>query len=105
MSIMQLNKFIASCGICSRRNAADLIKMSAIFVNGTRITEPGYKVAPTDIVRYREKVLKLEEKVYVLLNKPRSYITTVSDEQGRKTVLELIKLPNQEVRLFPVGRL
>jgi pseudouridine synthase len=102
---MQLNKFVASCGICSRRDAANLIKEGMISVNNQTITDPGYKVTASDIVKHHGLTLKIEEKIYVVLNKPCGYITTVSDEKGRRTVLDLVKIPHKNVRLFPIGRL
>ncbi|MFN4286701.1 MAG: pseudouridine synthase [Lacibacter sp.] len=102
---MPLNKYIAHCGVCSRRDAANLIKEGKVKVNNTVVTEPGYKVQPKDEVRLNGKVLTVQkELVYILLNKPKDYITTAEDPKGRKTVLDLIKLP-KPVRIYPVGRL
>jgi len=102
---MRLNKFIAHCGICSRRDAADLVKAGKVTVNDLLVVEPGVTVEKTDVVKYEGKRLKLEErKVYYLLNKPKDYITTLSDEKGRKTVLDIFKDKVTE-RIFPVGRL
>lgn len=102
---MRLNKFIAHCGICSRRQAVELIKDGQVQVNGQLMTEPGYLVETTDKVLLKNKEIRPEaKKVYLLLNKPKNVITTVKDEKGRKTVLDLIK--NKDgLRIFPVGRL
>lgn len=99
-----LSKFIALAGVCSRRKAAEIIKEGSVTINDKVITEPGRKVGQNDVVRAFGKLVAQEEKVYVLLNKPKDYITTVSDEKGRKTVMELI-LPDIQVRLYPIGRL
>ncbi len=102
---MPLNKCIAHCGICSRRDAVPLIKEGKIKVNGVEILEPGFKVAPEDEVSYlNKKVVPVKNLIYILLNKPKDYITTASDPQGRKTVFDLIKGMGTE-RLYPVGRL
>ena len=103
--VMPLNKFLAHCGVTSRRDAAALIKEGKVKVNKTVITEPGYKVQPTDEVFYNNKKLFVTRNlVYILLNKPKDYITTSEDPQGRKTVLELVKSATPE-RVYPVGRL
>ena len=99
-----LSKFCAQAGIASRRKVIDLIKQGLIKVNGVMINEPGYKVRTTDKVTYNDKPIRGEEKIYILLNKPKDYITTVSDEKGRKTVMDLVKHAIG-VRLYPVGRL
>ena len=101
---IRLNKFIANAGICSRRDADELIKEGKISVNGTIITELGIKVGPQDRVKFEGKNLMAEKPVYVLLNKPKDYISTVEDPQGRKTVMDLIKRAAKE-RIYPVGRL
>ena len=104
-SLMPLNKFLAHCGICSRRDAVTLISEGKIKINGKVATEPGYKVMPSDEVIYNNKKLFLTRNlVYILLNKPKDYITTTDDPQGRKTVLELIKKATDE-RVYPIGRL
>ncbi len=100
----RLNKYISNAGVCSRREADQLIKTGAISVNGEVITEMGHKVSDLDIVRYNEEVLKPQRNVYLLLNKPEDYITTSDDPKKRKTVLELIKGAYSE-RIYPVGRL
>lgn len=102
--LMRLNKFIANAGVCSRREADELIKTGAVEVNGMMITEMGYKVKPDDEVRYDGELLTPEKKVYVLLNKPKNFITTTSDERDRKTVMDLIANATS-ARIFPVGRL
>ena len=102
--LIRLNKFISNSGVCSRREADELIKMGLISVNGTVITEMGYKVKPTDDVRHESKKLYAEKPVYVLLNKPKGYITTTDDPQERKTVMSLIGNAVKE-RIYPVGRL
>lgn len=101
---VRLNKYIAHAGICSRREADTLITSGAISVNGQVVTELGTKVKPGDIVRYGDQRLVNERKVYILLNKPKDYITTSDDPQGRKTVLDLVYRACPE-RVYPVGRL
>ena len=102
---MPLNKFIAHCGVCSRRDAADLVKQGKVKVNGAVLTEPGHKVTAKDDIRINGKKILLEKNlVYILLNKPKDFITTTEDPQGRKTVLDLIRRATIE-RVFPVGRL
>ncbi|MGI6212338.1 MAG: pseudouridine synthase [Anaerovoracaceae bacterium] len=101
---MRINKYIASCGEASRRKADELIRAGRVLVNGRVLTEPGYDVRPEDEVTVDGRVLRQEtKKVYYMLNKPIGVITSVSDDQGRMTVLDLIDQPGQ--RLFPVGRL
>ncbi|MBO4504439.1 MAG: rRNA pseudouridine synthase [Bacteroidales bacterium] len=101
---IRLNKYIANAGICSRRDADVLIASGAITVNGEVVTEMGHKVMPTDEVRYGDKVLQREKPVYVLLNKPKDYITTTDDERGRDDVMQLVRDACEE-RIYPVGRL
>jgi 23S rRNA pseudouridine2605 synthase len=101
---IRLNRYIANAGVCSRRDADELIKNGEITVNGKAILEMGYKVLPGDVVKYQGKVLHREKFVYVLLNKPKDFITTTEDEMGRKTVMDLVKKACKE-RIFPVGRL
>ncbi len=101
---MRLNKYIANAGVCSRREADELIRKGEIKINGETVTELGTKVAHGDTVTYGNKKLSHEQKVYVLLNKPKDYITTADDPQQRKTVLDLIGNTIRE-RLYPVGRL
>ena len=102
--IIRLNKFIAHAGICSRREADNIIMNGDITVNGKIITEMGTKILKTDIVKYKGKILEKERLVYVLLNKPKNFISTVSDPHERKTVMNLVKNACEE-RIFPVGRL
>jgi 23S rRNA pseudouridine2605 synthase len=101
---LRLNRYIANAGICSRREADSLIAAGEIRVNGEVITEMGYKVQPTDTVQYGKTNLNREKLVYVLLNKPKDFITTTDDPEGRKTVMSLIATASKE-RIFPVGRL
>ncbi|MGZ3862678.1 MAG: pseudouridine synthase [Bacteroidia bacterium] len=102
--LTRLNKFIANAGICSRREADDLIKSGCVTVNGKVITELGFKVREGDVVNYSGENLKTEKHVYLLLNKPKDYITTAEDERGRRTVMELLEGACKE-RIYPVGRL
>ncbi len=101
---VRLNKYIANAGVCSRREADQLISSGEIKVNGEVISELGYKVQRSDKVQYKGKVLQFEKLQYVLLNKPNDFITTMSDPQGRSTVMSLIKNACEE-RIYPVGRL
>jgi len=101
---VRLNKYIADCGICSRREADSLISAGKIKVNGQLITELGYKIQKDDKVFYEGKRINPENYVYILLNKPRGYITTTKDPQERKTVMELVSAATNE-RIYPVGRL
>lgn len=101
---IRLNKFIANSGICSRREADELIKMGLISVNGKVVSELGYKVSPGDEVRYEDKVLRAEKPVYILMNKPKGFITTTDDPQERKTVMHILGSSVKE-RIYPVGRL
>ena len=103
-SLIRLNRYIANAGLCSRREADELIESGQITVNGKVITEMGYKVQPIDVVKYGRKILNSEKLVYILLNKPKDYITTTDDPDGRKTVMELVKKAGPE-RIYPVGRL
>lgn len=100
----RLNKYLSNAGICSRREADQLIATGVVQVNGKTVTEMGYKVKPTDIVNYGGQTLKKERLVYLILNKPKDYITTASDPRERKTVLELVSGACKE-RIYPVGRL
>lgn len=101
---IRLNKYIANAGICSRREADTFIKSGSASVNGKIITEMGYKVKLDDEVRFDGALISPEAKRYVLLNKPKNYITTMDDERGRKTVMELMHTAAKE-RIYPVGRL
>jgi 23S rRNA pseudouridine2605 synthase len=102
---MPLNKFIAHSGVCGRREAAELVKEGKVTVNGDKIFEPGYKVSDTDKVIVKGKQVFLQKNsVYILLNKPKDFITTSNDPEGRKTVMDLVKQATTE-RVYPVGRL
>ncbi|NJB36723.1 pseudouridine synthase [Croceivirga sp. JEA036] len=102
--LIRLNKYIANAGICSRREADTFIAAGNVTVNGKPVTELGYKVKKTDDVRFDGRRLNPEKKEYVLLNKPKNFITTTNDERGRRTVMELISNASNN-RLYPVGRL
>ena len=101
---IRLNKYLADCGVCSRREADELIKAGCVTVNGEIITTMGFKVKTTDKVVYGGQTLNREKLRYILLNKPKGYITTADDPEGRETVMELVKDACRE-RIFPVGRL
>lgn len=101
---LRLNKYLANAGICSRRDADDLIKAGDVTVNGEVITELGVKVSPKDDVRYNGKKVIREKKVYILLNKPKDVVTTVKDKHADRTVIDLVKNACPE-RVYPVGRL
>lgn len=102
--LIRLNKYIANSGICSRREADDLIAQGLVTVNGEVVKEMGYKVKKTDRVVYQGKRINPEKPVYVLLNKPKDFITTTEDPMERKTVMKLVENACEE-RIFPVGRL
>lgn len=102
--MIRLNRFIAVSGVCSRREADQIIQRGEITVNGKVVTELGTKVRKNDDVRYKGKRLNAESMVYVLLNKPKGYVTTVSDPHAEKTVLDLVRSACSE-RIYPVGRL
>lgn len=101
---IRLNKYISNAGIASRREADELIKSGLAEVNGKVITEMGYKVQPGDVVKFDGKVISAEKNVYILLNKPKGFITTTKDEKNRKTVMDLVANATT-ARIFPVGRL
>lgn len=101
---VRLNKFIAATGLCSRREADVHIASGMVAINGKVVTEMGYKVMPTDEVKYNGEVIKGEGLVYLLLNKPKGFITTMYDEKARKTVMDLVGEACKE-RIYPVGRL
>ena len=101
---MRLNKFISNAGVCSRREADELIKVGAVSVNGKVVTEVGTKVHVSDKVQYGKETLKPEKNIYVLLNKPKDFVTTSDDPQNRRTVMELLKGVGK-YRVYPVGRL
>jgi len=101
---IRLNKFLANAGVCSRREADEFIQAGVVTVNGEVVTELGTKVLRTDVVKFHEQPVTPEKKVYVLLNKPKDYVTTSDDPQQRKTVMDLVKDACPE-RIYPVGRL
>ena len=102
---VRLNKFIANSGICSRREADTYIQAGLVTINGTIVTELGTKVKPGDDVRFNGERLKGEQKVYLVMNKPKNYVTTMSDPHAENTVMELISREKCPQRVFPVGRL
>jgi len=102
---MPLNKYIAHCGVCSRRDAATLVRDGKVKVNGNPVLEPGYKMSDGDSVTVNGKKVHPEKNlVYILLNKPKDFITTAADTHGRKTVLDIVRNATPE-RVYPVGRL
>jgi len=101
---IRLNKYISNSGICSRREADVYIKAGSASVNGKLVNEMGYKVMPGDVVKFDGSTITPEKKRYVLLNKPKNFITTMDDDRGRKTVMELVANASKE-RIYPVGRL
>ncbi len=101
---LRLNKFLANAGVCSRREADDFIQAGVVSVNGQIVTELGTKVLRTDTVLFHDQLVNIEKKVYVLLNKPKDYVTTSDDPQNRKTVMDLVQDACRE-RIYPVGRL
>jgi len=100
----RLNRYLANAGICSRREADEHIALGLVKINGKTVTELGTKVFPGDVVKYNNELVRQENKVYILLNKPKDYITTTEDERGRRSILELIRGACKE-RVLPVGRL
>lgn len=102
---IRLNKFIANSGVCSRREADDYIKTGLVTVNGKVVTELGTKVNPDDDIRFNGERLKGEKKVYLLMNKPKDYVTTMSDPYAKKCVIDLISPEKCKERVVPVGRL
>ncbi len=101
---LRLNKFLANAGVCSRREADDFIQAGVVTVNGQIVTELGTKVLRSDTVLFHDQLVTIEKKVYVLLNKPKDYVTTSDDPQNRKTVMDLVQDACRE-RIYPVGRL
>lgn len=102
---MPLNKYVAHAGVCSRRDAAGLVKSGKVSVNGQVVSEPGFKVNRTDDIRFQGKKINASKNlVYILLNKPKDHITTTEDPQGRKTVMDIVRNATDE-RVYPVGRL
>jgi len=102
--LIRLNKYIANSGVCARREADELIKNGYITVNGKKITDMGVKVKLGDTVEYKGKKLRPGKKVYILINKPKGYVTTVKDPHADLTVLDLVRDATTE-RIYPVGRL
>ena len=101
---IRLNKYLANAGVCSRREADEFIQAGVVTVNDKVVTELGTKVLRSDVVKFHDQPVTLEKKVYVLLNKPKDYVTTSDDPQQRKTVMDLVKDACPE-RIYPVGRL
>ncbi|MDE6864707.1 MAG: rRNA pseudouridine synthase, partial [Alistipes sp.] len=101
---IRLNRFIAQSGICSRREADDFIVAGVVTVNGNVVTELGTKVMPTDEVRFNDSRVQGEKNVYLVLNKPKGYVTSLDDPHATKTVMDLVKGACEE-RIYPVGRL
>ncbi len=102
--LIRLNRYLANSGVCSRREADVYIAAGNVTVNGKPVTEMGFKVAKGDVVKFDGRLLNPEKKEYILLNKPKNFITTTSDEKGRRTVMELVSNASR-ARLVPVGRL
>ena len=101
---IRLNKYLANAGVCSRREADEHIQAGTVKVNGEVVTELGTKILRSDTVTFKDKPIELESKVYVLLNKPKGFVTTTDDPENRKTVMDLVKSACEE-RIYPVGRL
>jgi 23S rRNA pseudouridine2605 synthase len=102
---MPLNKYVAHAGVCSRRDAAGLVRSGKVSVNGKVVTEPGHKVTSTDEIKVQgKKISAAKNLVYILLNKPKDHITTTEDPEGRKTVMDIVKRATTE-RVYPIGRL
>ncbi len=104
LTTIRLNRFIANSGVCSRREADDIIRKGMISVNGKQVTDLGIKVTYKDDIRFKGRKLTAEKKVYILMNKPKGYVTTVEDPHAERTVLDLIG-NNCTERVYPVGRL
>lgn len=102
MQEMRLNKYISLCGICSRRSADKLIKLGKVTVNNEAIIDLGTKINITDIIKIKNEVISLEKKIYIILNKPKGYVTTVKEQFQRASILDLIFVKE---RVYPVGRL
>lgn len=101
---VRLNRYLSNAGVCSRREADTFIQAGVVKVNGVVVTELGTKVKRSDEVMFHDQTINMEKKVYVLLNKPKDYVTTSDDPQNRKTVMDLVKNACRE-RIYPVGRL
>lgn len=104
ISEITLNKYIADSGVCSRRQAVELIKAGAVLVNNVPTKEPGYRVKAKDSIKFEGKLIKPRPKVYIMLNKPRGYICSLSDPLRNKTVISLVKNATKD-RVYPIGRL
>ncbi len=104
LCIMKLNAYIAHAGICSRRKAVALVMSGVVTVNNFVVTDPAHEVRPQDLVAVSKKPVKVEEKVYIMLNKPKGVVTTAADERGRETVIDLLG-PSIKERVYPIGRL
>lgn len=102
---IRLQVYIAKCGICSRRKAEELINSGHVSINDKIVTQMGVKVGKNDIVKVDGKIIKFEELIYLAMNKPSGYVTTLSDPEGRKIITDLLLEEEKEFRLFPVGRL
>ncbi len=102
---MRLEKYISEAGIASRRKSKEIIANGEIKVNGEVVKEPGYHVSKDDIVSYENKKVIKNEYVYFLMNKPKGVVTTVSDEKGRKTIIDLLRPEDKQAHIYPVGRL
>ena len=101
----RLQKVMAACGVASRRKCEELISAKRVKVNGSIVTELGTKVSKKDIIEVDGKMLSRQELVYYVMNKPTGYLTTVSDDRGRKTIMDLIDPETKKTRIFPIGRL
>ena len=101
---IRINKYLASGGTCSRREAEKFIIAGAVSVNGKTMTDLSFRVAPSDLVKFNGQTIRGEKKKYILLNKPKDFITTTSDDKNRKTVMQLVEKACSE-RIYPVGRL
>ena len=101
---IRIAKFLSNAGYCSRREAEKYIIAGAVNINGKVVTDLSYRVAPSDLVKFNGQIIRGEKKKYVLLNKPKDFITTTSDDRGRKTVMQLVENACVE-RIYPVGRL
>lgn len=101
---MFLNKYLSGAGACSRRQAVEYIKAGQVKVNGVVVKEPWHNVSASDRVELKGKVVVADQKIYILLNKPKDYVTTLSDQRGRRTVIDLIKGATTK-RVYPIGRL
>lgn len=101
----RLQKVMAACGLASRRKCEEIISSGRVKVNGTVVTELGTKVGKKDIIEVDGKVLSKQEHVYYVMNKPTGYLTTVKDDLGRRTVMDLIDPETKKTRIFPIGRL